>query len=395
VGRVFVSHSTADKADAFRLASELAQHDIPIWIDSREIDIGESLTSRISEGIDKSTWFLLLVSPNSLASGWVAKELNAARSKERQLDRTLILPVLIQTAVLPGELSDRLYVDLSDGYLQHIERLVSRLKDDGYADDVSITDLLVPLTLTRGKFLSKQRLESRMDSIKTAFGPSPTRESSSIQPSQMLLPYDESYMRLRSKLARRIERFDTDDYYSPQLFDILQSLYDEANRADSALRVYLASILNLLLGSVSVPFSPIDACYWVTLLFRTVMLSDAFAGQSPDDVELEDYAKGPSIPMDPENGLWDYEGDTRRFDIFTEAETETSAQKSFGVDLPLQIDDLNSFVGPPIYPPEWVKYRLSSSTISKFVVPAMVWNHFRQAESPLTWTFEDYWIGLA
>jgi hypothetical protein len=204
-----------------------------------------------------------------------------------------------------------------------------------------------------------------------------------------LLPsYDDAYAKLRSKLARRLDRIEEDPYYSPELYDHLQGFYQRAGKADRALRVYSAAILEFWLRQTSVPFVPIEAAYWVGLLFRTIMLSNVYAGQTPGNVEFADYANGPSYPLDVESDLWGYEGKTRRFHIFDDT-------NYFGVDLPLDVDDLREFVGPPLYPPEPVTSRLSESTISRFVVPAMLWNRFPNTEKPLSWTFAGYSIGLS
>ena len=75
--RVFLSYSSADKAMAEKLATDLRSHGVDVWYDKWEIQPGDSLRRKIDQGIEGADYFLVLLTPNSLQSEWVQTELDA------------------------------------------------------------------------------------------------------------------------------------------------------------------------------------------------------------------------------------------------------------------------------------------------------------------------------
>jgi hypothetical protein len=54
ISKVFLSHSSADKAFVDRLASDLERINVGAWYDKWEIRVGDSLIEKIQEGIDSN-----------------------------------------------------------------------------------------------------------------------------------------------------------------------------------------------------------------------------------------------------------------------------------------------------------------------------------------------------
>ena len=75
------SHSSADKATAEKLATDLRQNGVDVWYDEWEIQPGDSLRRKIDQGIEGASYFMLLLTPNSLRSAWVQRELDAGMVK--------------------------------------------------------------------------------------------------------------------------------------------------------------------------------------------------------------------------------------------------------------------------------------------------------------------------
>ena len=111
---VFLSHSSADKTFARRLAKKLRAEEIYVWIDEVDLRIGESLVDRIAEAIDQTDYLLAIISSNSITSRWVQKELSLAMSKEIEGKSVAVLPVLIDNCEMPLALRDKLYADFRD-----------------------------------------------------------------------------------------------------------------------------------------------------------------------------------------------------------------------------------------------------------------------------------------
>lgn len=100
--KVFLSHSSKDK-DLVRKVNEKLGNDLS-WFDAMEIDNGDRIPDKVSEGLEKCTHFVLFWSANSAKASWVKAELNAAFVKMMsdkckfmifRLDQTQ-LPILLQ-----------------------------------------------------------------------------------------------------------------------------------------------------------------------------------------------------------------------------------------------------------------------------------------------------------
>jgi hypothetical protein len=130
--KVFISHSRHDKPVVHKLMEYLSYQKIDAWLDDDEIQPGDKIRKRISDGLKGSSALVVVISPNSISSEWVRYEIAqfVAGGANRK-----IIPVLVGAKVsdLPTpfrELQDFSYVDLSDpdDWHENIERLASALK---------------------------------------------------------------------------------------------------------------------------------------------------------------------------------------------------------------------------------------------------------------------------
>ena len=101
---LFISHSSKDKPIARKIAIDLINHGISVWMDDWELDIGDSLSERITQGIDESSHLVLLLSPQAVASHWVNAELRVALKKEEESGRRFLLPLIIEECQVPEEI---------------------------------------------------------------------------------------------------------------------------------------------------------------------------------------------------------------------------------------------------------------------------------------------------
>ena len=91
---VFISHASEDKeAVAIPLADALKKAGIKVWLDQQELRIGDSLREKIDEGLAKSRFGVVILSPNFLAKSWPRKELNGLMAIEED-GQKVILPVM-------------------------------------------------------------------------------------------------------------------------------------------------------------------------------------------------------------------------------------------------------------------------------------------------------------
>lgn len=109
--RVFVSHSSKDKVFVRKLVDQLrAVEGLDVWFDEQSIGIGDSIPSEITSALKDAAYVIAVLSPNSIKSTWVQRELDATLMSED----SLILPVLIDDCEIPSLLTARKYADFRD-----------------------------------------------------------------------------------------------------------------------------------------------------------------------------------------------------------------------------------------------------------------------------------------
>jgi len=109
---VFLCHSSVDKLFARRLASDLDAQGINCWLDELEINVGEDLIEKIADGIDSSKFVVVILSPASTSSSWVAREIDAALGAEHA-GRCTLLPLLLSPCEIPHAIALRRYSDFT------------------------------------------------------------------------------------------------------------------------------------------------------------------------------------------------------------------------------------------------------------------------------------------
>lgn len=110
---IFLSHSSADKPFARRLALDLDAHGIKCWLDEAEIKVGESLIERIRGGIDSVEFVAVIISPDSVKSAWVRKEVEIAMNLEILGRKIKVLPLMYRECDPPDFLIGKKYADFT------------------------------------------------------------------------------------------------------------------------------------------------------------------------------------------------------------------------------------------------------------------------------------------
>jgi uncharacterized protein YjbI with pentapeptide repeats len=138
----FISYSSKDDAFARRLHADLQDTGIRCWFAPEDMKIGDRIRTRIDEVIRLHEKLLLVLSVNSIESGWVEKEVETAFEKERETNSTVLFPVRLDDAVMESKtgwaadirrtrhIGDfRRWKD-HDGYREAFDRLLRNLKVD-------------------------------------------------------------------------------------------------------------------------------------------------------------------------------------------------------------------------------------------------------------------------
>ena len=128
---LFLSHTAVDKPFVRQLRDNLLERGVTnIWLDEAEIQIGDSLTSKIEEGIKKSRYIAVVLSQKSIGAPWVRKELDVAMNREITSGEVVVLPLLYEHCELPEFLRGKLYADFTrpEDYEEGLQKLLRRLR---------------------------------------------------------------------------------------------------------------------------------------------------------------------------------------------------------------------------------------------------------------------------
>lgn len=90
----FLSHSSADQEFVTSVSEMMQKHGIPVWYSKTNILGAQQWHDEIGAALNRCDWFLLVLSPNSVESMWVKRELLFALQQNRFADK--IIPVLYQ-----------------------------------------------------------------------------------------------------------------------------------------------------------------------------------------------------------------------------------------------------------------------------------------------------------
>jgi hypothetical protein len=127
---VFLSHAHLDKAVARQVYWEFRRHSVDCWFDEAELKPGDSLIQRLQTAIDNTDYLVVLLSPSSVSSAWVQRELNSVLVEEIKGRHLKVVPVMIADCEVPRFLMDRIYIDLRHDFLRKMSELISFLKGE-------------------------------------------------------------------------------------------------------------------------------------------------------------------------------------------------------------------------------------------------------------------------
>lgn len=124
---LFLSHSSKDKPMVRKLARDVESLGVEVWLDEREIKVGDSIAKKVQDGLDRSDVLALWITPAALASEWVLEEWQTKFVQQLNTHKTLVYPLLAGHVVLPPFLSQRKYADFRKSYMFGLGELAKAL----------------------------------------------------------------------------------------------------------------------------------------------------------------------------------------------------------------------------------------------------------------------------
>ncbi|NBH02727.1 toll/interleukin-1 receptor domain-containing protein [Amycolatopsis sp. SID8362] len=268
---IFISHSSANKSFVKRLAMDLAQRGFEVWYDEWRLDVGARLTETIRASVGASSFVLVAMSAEMLASDWVKRELDQALEMERAEKRDIILPVRLDDSELPADLANRLYADFSKGsYLRSFQTLCAQLHRqlDGLPAGLEPNREIIPLFVTGVVDLDVVQLEERVAQLVARHGAEYV-----VDASQFRLPDEPEYQKLRGRMLDRMENLTQDPYYSADFAIDFRHRYTAVLQYEEALLRNLATLVTMR-GIAGGRFAFATESYrWYWKLMRTRIFS--------------------------------------------------------------------------------------------------------------------------
>jgi hypothetical protein len=383
---VFLSHSSKDKKFVAKLAVELTVRGIPVWYDSWEMEVGDELYDRIFNGIDESTVLILALSPASIGSKWVGKELNAALAKEDRLGRKVIIPIKIAPCDAPLAIAGRICADFSQDYLRALEDLERVLRNSiGDLNAIPPEKQVIALTFSRGLFLDAVGLQKQYERLAPAL-----KTGGKIYSKQIVVAPDSRLDEMRDVMLRAIESYDEHKDYHPDTERYLRNAYETLRKAEAALVDGVADIANGIIRLDWASFA--DACHWYSRIIRNEIFAKLIVVwhfARPNEVPpLGEGAVPSAISSNKSAAAFFCTKDVRLVEIF-DRNTHEYIKAWIG-------EETEPYREPPQFR-EQLGYFWSPDLLYKYVVPQMVakYRFYNPSSAKMFWDLPDKMIGPA
>lgn len=127
----FLSHSSIDKPFVKKMANELTNYGIKVWLDEWDIQPGGNIVKEINNGLQNSAFVLVFLSSKSIESKWLEEEWTKKVYEEINTEKNSVIPIIIDDfdkERIPIILKGKKYLSLSEDNLKDIKALINLLR---------------------------------------------------------------------------------------------------------------------------------------------------------------------------------------------------------------------------------------------------------------------------
>jgi hypothetical protein len=313
--------------------------------------------------------------------------MTTALEKERQLERRLLIPVVIDNCRAPPEVADRLYADFSAAYLSAFEALSGKLRAQNlHRAPVAVDRLLMPMTFHGGTHLDTDAFGRRLSHILPQLP-----AGFKFRPDHLVV-HDDEFVALKKRIAERKEHIKEDSYYTPNFAVEFSKRYQHLLERERRLLEGVCTILNNLSLAGRTDFcNPVEICKWFALLWRSSNLFNWWRSQNPDRSDTIAYGRN---CVDNVTG-----SDPRHYGVASVGALDIGPSPN-GLHLAdsfrIYVDEQellyrNTEVYGYLVLVKVLGY--GSEIMDMYVLPQMVARMMLGFDEPFTWTFEGYFCG--
>ena len=156
---LFISHASEDKVGFVReLVTLLEQHGLRVWFDEAVLQVGDGLVQSIEDGLRRSRFGVVVLSPAFFAKRWPRAELDALASREISSGDRVVLPIWLDVGEAEVReysplLADKLALRSDEGVEAIVAKLEARVRGSSAPRPVSHESVRLDPTLLRGHVL--------------------------------------------------------------------------------------------------------------------------------------------------------------------------------------------------------------------------------------------------
>lgn len=120
--KFFFAYAREDSEFVLRLANDLRQAGVSLWLDQLDVNPGQRWDHAVEEALSRCDGMLAVLSPDSVASQNVMDEVSYALEEGK-----LMVPLLLRPTSMPFRLRRVQYVDFTPGYDRGLGQLLNAL----------------------------------------------------------------------------------------------------------------------------------------------------------------------------------------------------------------------------------------------------------------------------
>lgn len=127
---VFISHSVRDKEFVLKLAKDLMENGLNIWLDEWNLGLGDTIADSIKHAIDESRFIFLIMSPDYFTSAWTTQEWQMAMHREVETDSIKTIPIYYRSCDIPPILQTKQWADFRnpENYKESFNKLIRQVR---------------------------------------------------------------------------------------------------------------------------------------------------------------------------------------------------------------------------------------------------------------------------
>lgn len=127
---VFISHAHSDAAYVDELVVALEQAGVRVWHDRGALRLSEDFSSALEQALEESPYFVLVISPDYLASQWCNFEMGVVLGRKLTQEAGRVIPLYLRPvdpAKLPASINQLQWLSARQLSVKQVARILAEV----------------------------------------------------------------------------------------------------------------------------------------------------------------------------------------------------------------------------------------------------------------------------